>query len=235
MKKVILVVEDDPELGQLLQDYFRDWGYRVLVAGDGSQMREQLKINQVDLVILDLMLPNEDGLALCRVLQATSNIPVLMLATSGDDMNRIIGLEMGADDYLNKPFNPRELLARVKNILRRTHEADRALTRARELHFSGWILDLDAHHLRDNAGVVIWIPSGEFRLLKALAEKPNRVLSRNLLIDIMSNREGIPFDRTVDVMISRLRRRLGTYGGEPLIKTIRNEGYMLVSERECRQ
>ena len=236
MEKTILVVDDDPELGHLLHDYFSAWGYEVLLAHDGSQMREQLKDNQIDLIVLDFMLPGEDGFALCRELRAGSDMPVLMLTANGDEMNRIIGLEMGADDYINKPFNPRELLARVKNILRRTGDAGdtRLQKNARNLYFSGWILDLDARHLVDADDVVVSLSSGEFKLLKALTENPNRVLTRDQLMDVMSSREAGPFDRTIDVMISRLRRRLGNDEEQPLIRTIRSEGYMLVSRVERR-
>jgi two-component system OmpR family response regulator len=232
MEKKILVVDDDPELRQLLHEYFGGWGYSVLLASDGTQMWEQLSRHTVDLVILDLMLPGEDGLALCRSLRVKSAMPVLMLTASGDEVNRIIGLEMGADDYIHKPFIPRELLARVKNILRRAGESGGVASPARELHFATWILDLNAHHLIDSAGVVVSLSSGEFRLLKVFADNPNRVLSRDQLLEVFSNREAAPFDRTIDVMISRLRRRLGDEGDEPLIKTVRNEGYMFVANVE---
>lgn len=234
MEKKILVVDDDPELRQLLHEYFGGWGYSVLLASDGAQMWEHLARQSVDLVILDLMLPGEDGLMLCRNLRAKSSLPVLMLTASGDEVNRIIGLEMGADDYIHKPFIPRELLARVKNILRRANESGGTAASAKALHFATWILDLNAHHLVDAAGVVVSLSSGEFRLLKMLADNPNRVLSRDQLLEVFSNREAAPFDRTIDVMISRLRRRLNDDGEEPLIKTVRNEGYMLVAAVERR-
>jgi two-component system OmpR family response regulator len=234
MEKKILVVDDDPELRQLLHEYFGGWGYSVLLASDGAQMWEQLGKHTIDLVILDLMLPGEDGLSLCRSLRTKSAMPVLMLTASGDEVNRIIGLEMGADDYIHKPFIPRELLARVKNIMRRAGEAGGVASPARALHFATWILDLNAHHLIDAAGVVVSLSSGEFRLLKTLADNPNRVLSRDQLLEVFSNREAAPFDRTIDVMISRLRRRLNDDGEEPLIKTVRNEGYMLVTNVERR-
>ena len=158
-----------------------------------------------------------------------------MLTARGDEMDRIVGLEMGADDYLHKPFIPRELLARVKNILRRASEGREELAHARALQFAGWVLDLDARHLVDNGGVVVSLPAGEFRILKLLAENPNRVLSRDQLLDVSSGREAGPFDRTIDVMISRLRRRLNDEGGDSaLIKTIRSEGYLLASKVERR-
>jgi two-component system OmpR family response regulator len=157
-----------------------------------------------------------------------------MLTASGDEVNRIIGLEMGADDYIHKPFIPRELLARIKNILRRSGETGAGSAPARELHFASWILDLNAHHLVDANGVVVSLSSGEFRLLKALADHPQRVLSRDQLLEVFSGREAGPFDRTIDVMISRLRRRLGDDGEEPLIRTVRNEGYMFNTSVERR-
>ncbi len=235
MEKTILVVDDDAELRQLLYEYFEERGYSVLLAGDGVHMWEQIEKNTVDLVILDLMLPGEDGLTLCRNLRTRSAIPILMLTARGDGMDRILGLEMGADDYLHKPFIPRELLARIKNILRRAGEGAGSLAAARELHFAGWTLDIDARHLIDKSGVVAPLSAGEFRILKALAENPNRVMSRDQLLEALSNREAGPFDRTIDVMISRLRRRLGDDGGElALIKTVRSEGYLLSAKVEHR-
>lgn len=237
MDKTILIVDDDPELRQLLREYFSERGYAVLLADGGAQMHERLKDDHVDLIILDLMLPGEDGLSLCRQLSAKSSVPILMLTARGDEMDRIVGLEMGADDYLHKPFIPRELLARVKNILRRTGEGrdEERQRAARALHFSGWTLDVDARHLVDAAGVVVSLPAGEFRILKTLAENPNRVLTRDQLLDVSSGREAGPFDRTIDVMISRLRRRLRDDGGETaLIRTVRSEGYLLAAKVERR-
>ena len=233
MEKTILIVDDDAELRQLLHEYFSERGYPVFLADGGGQMWEQLRDNDIDLVILDLMLPGEDGLSLCRQLSTQSSIPILMLTARGDEMDRIVGLEMGADDYLHKPFIPRELLARVKNILRRTGEGREEQRAARALHFSGWTLDIDARHLVDSAGVIVSLPAGEFRILKTLAENPNRVLSRDQLLDVSSGREAGPFDRTIDVMNSRLRRRLRDDGGDAaLIKTVRSEGYLLATKVE---
>jgi two-component system OmpR family response regulator len=235
MNNTILIVDDDAELRQLLLEYFKERDYTVLLADGGVQMWEQLDKNPVDLVILDLMLPGEDGLTLCRNLRANSKTPILMLTAKGDEMDRIVGLEMGADDYLHKPFIPRELLARVKNILRRSGDGREDNRNARALHFSGWVLDLDARHLVDGSGVIVSLPAGEFRILKLLAENPNRVLSRDQLLDVSSGREAGPFDRTIDVMISRLRRRLHDDGGDSaLIKTVRSEGYLLASKVERR-
>jgi two-component system OmpR family response regulator len=235
MNNTLLIVDDDPELRQLLLEYFGERDFVVHLADGGEQMWEQIKNHQIDLVILDLMLPGEDGLTLCRNLRTQSKTPILMLTARGDEMDRIVGLEMGADDYLHKPFIPRELLARVKNILRRATEGREEIANARALQFSGWVLDIDARHLVDATGIVVSLPAGEFRILKMLAENPYRVLSRDQLLDVSSGREAGPFDRTIDVMISRLRRRLNDEGGDSaLIKTIRSEGYLLASKVERR-
>jgi two-component system OmpR family response regulator len=178
------------------------------------------------------MMPGDDGLALCRELRAQSRVPILMLTARGDELDRIIGLEMGADDYLPKPFHPRELLARIRSILRRVQELA-GVGPAREYRFAGWILDLGARHLVGADGVAVPLSSGEFRLLQALVEHANRVMSRDRLMDVLSGREAGPFDRSVDVMIGRLRRRLGDDGREPeIIKTVRNEGYLFAAKVE---
>lgn len=233
--KTLLIVDDDTELRTLLNDYFSERGFSVLLAENGQQMREQVKAQHIDLIILDLMLPGEDGLRLCRDLSTHSKVPILMLTARGDEMDRIVGLEMGADDYMHKPFIPRELLARVKNILRRTQDNAEVAKEATEMKFSGWTLSVSARHLIDPQGVLVSLPAGEFRLLRALVENANRVLTRDQLLDIFSGREAGPFDRTIDVMISRLRRRLKDEGGEhALIRTVRSEGYMMVSQVEQR-
>ena len=234
MSKKILVVDDDPELTELLRSYLGSNGYTVATAGDGRAMHEMLKAFEPDMLILDLMLPGEDGLTLCRNLRAASRLPILMLTARGDDMDRIIGLEMGADDYLPKPFNPRELLARIRSILRRAEDHASRERPARRLLFAGWTLDLSAHHLLDANGVVIALSTGEFRLLHLLAETPNCVFSRDQLTDALAGRDAGPFDRTIDVMISRLRRRLNDDARDPqLIKTVRSEGYMLAAKVEA--
>ncbi len=235
MGKKILVVDDDPELTELLSDYLGNQGFEVATACDGVVMRQQLGLFQPDLLILDLMLPGEDGLTLCRNLRATSRLPILMLTARGDDMDRIIGLEMGADDYLPKPFNPRELLARIKSILRRAEDRDAPEAAPKSLHFAGWTLDLAARNLIGADGVVIALSTGEFRLLQLFAESPNRVFSRDQLMDTLAGRDAGPLDRTIDVMISRLRRRLNDDARDPeLIKTVRSEGYMLACRVERR-
>jgi len=232
MSQRILVVDDDTELRALLTSYLGDQGYAVSAVEDGPAMRNTLAQSEFDLVILDLMLPGEDGLQLCRELRTRSRLPILMLTARGDELDRIIGLEMGADDYLPKPFHPRELLARIRSILRRVQDLG-AEPPARALRFSGWTLDLGLRHLVGADGVAVPLSTGEFRLLQALVENANRVMSRDRLMDVLSGREAGPFDRSVDVMVSRLRRRLGDGGREPeIIKTVRNEGYVLAAKVE---
>lgn len=236
MNEKILVVDDDPELTSLLSTYLGENGYAVDTAGDGIGMKEKLAAGLPDLLILDLMLPGEDGLSLCRSLRAASRLPILMLTARGDDMDRIIGLEMGADDYLPKPFNPRELLARVRSVLRRSEKGAPARPAAQALCFAGWTLDIAARHLVDAQGVVIPLSTGEFKILHLLADTPNCVFSRDQLTDVLAGREAGPYDRTIDVMISRLRRRLNDDARDPqLIKTVRSEGYMLSAKVEHRQ
>jgi two-component system, OmpR family, response regulator len=232
MARHILLVDDDPDLADLLGDYLRQQGYEVDTAKDGKAMRARCEARMPDLIILDLMLPGEDGLSLCRGLRTRSQVPIIMLTARGDDIDRIIGLEMGADDYLPKPFNPRELLARVKSILRRAQNETLAAT-ARKLHFAGRTVDMGARHLVGLDGSVVPLTGAEFTLLCLLAEHPNQVLSRDQLLDGLAGRESSPFDRTIDVLISRIRRRLGDDARDPaLIKTVRNGGYMLAAPVE---
>ncbi|MFT4173038.1 MAG: response regulator [Rhodocyclaceae bacterium] len=228
MSKTLLVVDDDPELTELLRTYLGNNGFTVHTAADGPAMKSLAARLAPDLVILDLMLPGEDGLSLCRHLRAHSRVPILMLTARGDETDRIVGLEMGADDYLPKPFNPRELLARVRSILRRAEDEAHRQRDSLTLAFAGWTLDLAARNLVDAEGVVIALSTGEFRLLHVLAETPNCVFTRDQLMDALAGRDATPFDRTIDVMVSRLRRRLRDDARDPqLIKTVRNEGYML--------
>jgi two-component system OmpR family response regulator len=226
----LLVVDDDPQLRELLSDYLSRNGYRVTAVADGPGMWAALERFRVDLIILDLMLPGDDGLTLCRNLRARSELPVIMLTARGDDTDRIVGLEMGADDYLPKPFNPRELLARIKVVLRRTRSLPGQAGEARQFHFAGWTLDVTARHLVSPDGVVVALSSSEYRLLRVFVEHSNHVLNRDQLLDLTQGREALPFDRSIDVQVSRLRRRLGDDPREPaLIKTVRNEGYVLIA------
>ena len=226
----LLVVDDDAELRALLRDYLGQSGYRVTAVGDGRQMQRAMETARFDLVILDIMLPGEDGLSLCRRLRAESRIPILMLTARGDEVDRIVGLEMGADDYLSKPFNPRELLARVKSILRRAGSLPENLADedVRHFRFADWTLDTRTRQLNSPGGVVVDLSAAEYKILRVLLEHPNRVMSRDQLLEFTQGREASPFDRAIDVQIGRLRRKIGDDPREPrLIKTVRNEGYVL--------
>lgn len=228
----ILVVDDDREIRSLLADYLDGNGFRTFTATNGLDMRKVMIETRIDLIVLDLTLPGEDGLTLCRNLRAQSNVPVIMLTARGDPLDRILGLEMGADDYLAKPFEPRELFARIRSVLRRTQALppNMANTEARAMHFSGWTLDLGARHLLSKDGVVVALSGAEFRMLKVFLEHPNRILNRDQLLELTQGREADPFDRSVDIQISRLRQKLGDDARTPtIIKTIRNEGYVLAT------
>jgi two-component system, OmpR family, response regulator len=223
----ILIVDDDREIRDLLARFLRKHGLRVETVADGRAMARALETGRFDLVVLDLMLPGEDGLSLCRHLRATSSLPVIMLTAVAEDTDRIVGLEIGADDYVTKPFNPRELLARIKAVLRRTANAGRE-TSAGTLTFAGWRLGVAQRELRDPDGVLVPLTSGEFDLLLAFVERPERVLSRDQLLDLTKGRDAVPFDRSIDVQLSRLRRKIEIDPQNPkLIKTVRGGGYML--------
>jgi two-component system OmpR family response regulator len=229
----ILVVDDDTELRHLLGDYLRKNGYQVTLAADGKDMRKSLDNGKIDLIVLDLMLPGDDGLVLCRNLRVSSNIPVIILTARGDETDRIIGLEMGADDYLSKPFNPRELLARIKSVLRRAQALpDNVYAKeGRYLCFAGWRLDTITRNLLAQDGLVVALSGAEYRLLKIFLEHPNRILTRDQLLELMQGRDAEPFDRSVDVQISRLRLRLRDDAKEPaIIKTVRGVGYLLATQ-----
>ena len=223
----ILIVDDDREICDLLARFLRKHGLRVETVADGRAMARALDSGRFDLVVLDLMLPGEDGLSLCRHLRATSSLPVIMLTAVAEDTDRIVGLEIGADDYVTKPFNPRELLARIKAVLRRTGGAGRETSEG-TLTFASWRLAAAQRELRDPDGVLVPLTSGEFDLLLAFVERPERVLSRDQLLDLTKGRDAVPFDRSIDVQLSRLRRKIEVDPKHPqLIKTVRGDGYML--------
>ena len=227
----ILIVDDDDDIRSLLSEFLERNRLNSFQAPDGEVMRNVLKSQHIDLVVLDLNLPGEDGLALCRQLRSNSNLPVIMLTAKSDPIDRIIGLETGADDYVCKPFEPLELLSRIRSVLRRTRHFDVKDQNSHELirfHFSGWILDLTARHLLDSQGIVISLSGAEFRLLKIFLDRPNRVLSRDQIMDLMHGREANAFDRSIDLQISRLRQKIEVDQKSPeIIKTVRNEGYIL--------
>ncbi|MPY76565.1 MAG: response regulator [Alphaproteobacteria bacterium] len=229
----ILVVDDDREIRSLVAQLLRKHGFRVTDAADGREMMQVLEDGRFDLVVLDLMLPGEDGLTLCRRVRGTSSLPIIMLTAMGEETDRIVGLEMGADDYLPKPFNPRELLARIRAVLRRTGgEAPEPQEENGGLRvFEGWSLDLAKRELRAPDGTLVPLTAGEYDLLAAIVERPGRVLSRDQLLDLTRGRDAAPFDRSVDVQISRLRRKLEPDPKEPqIIKTVRGGGYVLACE-----
>jgi two-component system OmpR family response regulator len=226
----ILVVDDDAEIRGLLGEYLRKNGCKATIAADGKEMRAALARGKIDLIVLDLMLPGEDGLALCRKLRADLDTPVIMLTARGEETDRIVGLEIGADDYLAKPFSPRELLARIKSVLRRYRSVPRSLRTqdARSIVFAGWRLDTVARHLVSRDGVVTALSGAEFRMLRIFLDHPNHVLSRDQLMLLTHGREAEPFDRSIDNQVSRLRHRLADDPAEPaIIKTVRGEGYVL--------
>jgi two-component system OmpR family response regulator len=230
----ILIVDDDREIRDLLARFLRKHGYRVDTAADGRAMTRLLEVGRFDLIVLDIMMPGEDGLSLCRRLRATSDLPVVMLTAVGEDTDRIVGLEMGADDYVTKPFNPRELLARIKAVLRRAG-TPRAIASAASaeaggsvLAFDRWRLDLARRELRAADGTLTPLTAGEFDLMVAFAEHPGRVLSRDQLLDLTRGRAAVAFDRSIDVQLSRLRRKIERDPKAPeLIKTVRGGGYIL--------
>ena len=232
----ILVVDDDREIRDLTGRYLRKHGFRVESAADAKAMDRLLRDGRFDLIVLDLMLPGEDGLSICRRLRASTRIPILMLTAVAEDTDRIIGLEIGADDYLTKPFNPRELLARIRAVLRRAEGAGSAPDPVEGvLTFSGWRLDPARRELRDPQGVLVELTAGEFGLLMALVERPRRVLSRDRLLDLTKGRDAQPFDRSIDVQVSRLRRKIEPDPKNPdMIKTVRSGGYIFTLPVERR-
>ena len=231
----ILVVDDDNEIRSLLHEYLQKQGYRVTAVADGKGLRAAVDTSHPDLIILDLMLPGEDGLTLCRDLRAKSEIPIIMLTARGDETDRIVGLELGADDYIAKPFSPRELLARIKSVLRRARALPENLKTDESglFRFSGWTLDAATRNLTSPQGVVVALSGTDFRLLKIFVDHPNRVLTRDQLIDLMLSRDAGPYDRAIDVQVSRLRQRLGEDAKEPaIIKTVRGQGYVFAAHVE---
>ena len=231
MTKTLLVVDDDHDIRDLLGRFLRQHGFEVLLAQDGVQMDEQLSKHAVDLIILDLMMPGEDGMSICRRLRARSSIPILMLTAITEDVECILGLETGADDYLSKPFNPREVLARIKAILRRAEAKQTALSPApvakKAYVFAGWKLDDTRRQLFSPDATEVILSSGEYDLLAILVKHPQQVLSRDRLLTLTKNRSAEAYDRSIDIQISRLRQKLEEDTRNPqLIKTVRGNGYI---------
>ena len=231
----VLVVDDHREIREPLARYLERHGLRATVAESAAAARRTLRAAAVDLVVLDIMMPGEDGLQLCRYLRETTRIPVILLTAMGEETDRIVGLEVGADDYVSKPFNPRELLARIKAVIRRARNLppDRVPLPAGKYRFDRWSLDVARRELVDEEGVVMPLSYGEFRLLVVLLERPGMVLSRDQLLDLTRGRAAAPFDRAVDNQVSRLRRKIERNPRNPcLIATVWGGGYRFSVEVE---
>jgi two-component system, OmpR family, response regulator len=232
----ILVVEDDRETRTLIAKYLRTNACHVTTATDGREMARAMTDHRVDLLVLDVMLPGEDGLSLCRKVRAESQTPIIMLTARGEDVDRILGLEMGADDYLAKPFNPRELLARINAVLRRQAAAQTlsAINGATALTFLGWRIDFRLRELRNPAGARVAMTSAEFDLLRTFCERAGRVLSRDSLLDLTQGRSAGSFERSIDVLVSRIRRKIEPDPQQAtMIKTVRSGGYMFTPTVEA--
>lgn len=228
----IVIVDDDSEIRSLLEDYLTRNGYAASSAAGGRELSRLLERHRADLIVLDIMMPGEDGFEICRRLRAESNTPIIMLTARGEDTDKIVGLELGADDYLAKPFNPRELLARIKGVLRRARslpqEANGVPERGR-FEFSGWTLNTLSRNLVSPDRVTVPLSGAEYQLLEVFLRHPNRVLSRDHLLNLSRGREAVAFDRSIDMQVSRLRKRLRDDDAK-LIQTVRGQGYLLASE-----
>lgn len=220
------MVDDDPELRELITAYLSKQGYEIVAVGDGRAMDHAFAAGGVDLVILDLMLPGEDGLDIAKRLKQTTDVPIIIVSAQGEEIDRIVGLEVGADDYIGKPFNPRELLARVRAVLRRVRGSGTVGPLARVVEFGDFRLDLNAHLLTRD-GTTVPLTSGEFDLLGILVRHPNQVLDRDRILDLLTGAERSPFDRSIDVRITRLRSKIEPDPSSPVfIRTIWGKGYM---------
>lgn len=228
----LLLVDDEPTLREPLAEYLTGQGFSVTEAESAALARSELARSQLDLVLLDIMMPGEDGLSLTRHLAETRNIPVILLTARGEAMDRIIGLEMGADDYIVKPFEPRELVARIRTVLRRAVNSPTGLTTAEKpYHFDGWKLDPLKRRLTDPDGTLVPISTAEFRMLRAFLDHPREVLDRDRLLDMVQGREAHLFDRAVDNQVSRLRGKIESDRRNPqLILTVRGGGYQLAAD-----
>ena len=230
----ILVLDDDRDIRELLGAFLERQGLRVTLAKDARELRKLWPLASYSLVVLDLMLPGESGLDVARWLRTQSQVPIVMLTAMGEETDRIVGLELGADDYMAKPFNPRELLARIRAVLRRAEGSTTpGAPPEKTFRFAGWTLETARRRLLSPEGVEIPLTGGEFDLLTILVERPNRVLTRDMLMDLLHNRQPGPFDRAIDVAVSRLRRKLEDDGRNPsVIKTVRGGGYVLSTSVE---
>ncbi len=230
--KTILIVEDDAEIRKLVTRYLEENEMRVLQASNGHDMDHRLAEANVHLILLDLMLPGEDGLSICRRLRATSQIPIIMVTAQKDDIERVVGLEMGADDYVTKPFNPRELLARIRAVLRRhSLSTPHVSTNVSRFEFAGWQLDIGLRRLHNPQGARVSLTGAELELLLVFCERPGRVLSRDALIELTRGRQANPEERSVDILVSRLRQKMEKNPRDPeLLQTLRSSGYIFTPD-----
>lgn len=224
----ILIVDDDPSLRGLVRDFLTGHGYDTFEADGGQAMRDIMERERIDVVVLDVMMPGEDGLTLARSLAGRRDLGIIMVSALGSETDRIIGLEVGADDYLPKPVSPRELLARIRAVLRRKQATEEQETGSTLFHFDGWKFDVMRRVLRDPGNVIISLSEGEFSLLQVFVERPQRVLNRDQLLEYSRGPDSDAFDRAVDTQVSRLRRKLSTRASGELIRTVRSEGYMFM-------
>lgn len=226
----LLIVDDDPDIRDLLAHYLQSYGMQCLCVGNGQAMRDALQDQRFDLIILDLMLPGEDGLSLCRHVRSVGDTPIIMLTARGESADRVVGLELGADDYVVKPFDPRELVARIHTILRRARGSSTPGEQD-SVQFAGWRLSHLKREVTTPAQLVVPLSNAEYRLLCAFLERPQRILSREQLMDAARGRTVEAFDRSIDLLVSRLRQKLGDDPKQPqLLKTVRGEGYLLDSK-----
>ena len=235
---IILIVDDDPRICRLLQRYLEQEDYLVYTASNGKQMRQRLAEVKVNLVLLDIRLPDEDGFTLVKELRALPSLAIIMVTGKADPLDKVLGLELGADDYVTKPFNDRELLARVRSVLRRASQekpvSEVAPSRTVAC-FAGWQLDISAYELTSPEGARVFLTSREFQLLATLVEHPQRVLSRDSILELLAGRDWTPIDRSIDVLIGKLRKKLGDDAYHPeLVKTVRGIGYKLAFPVEFR-
>lgn len=226
----ILVVDDDTAITTLLSQYLQRYGFQVHCAHDGAGMYAQLQAQHIDLIVMDVMLPGPDGLTLARLLRQKSQLPIIMLTARADTSDCVVGLELGADDYMGKPFEPRELVARINSVLRRKTAAPGDIPSASAVRFDGWLLQRLERQLQDPEGTVVPLSYAEYRLISCMLEAPRRVFTREHLMELAGSKSLEQLDRSIDLTISRLRHKLGTHGSQ-LIKTVRGSGYMLDVQR----
>ena len=227
----ILLVEDDRQISELLARFLRSNGCRVSMARDAREMDRLIAASRLDLLVLDIMLPGEDGLSICRRIRANTTLPIIMASAKGEEVDRVIGLEVGADDYISKPFGARELLARIRAVLRRAGGGQATISPSGSFRFAGFLLDTASRQLQSPTGALVALTGAEFDLLAVLCERPRIVLSRDQLLDLTQGRVAGPFERSIDILVSRLRRKLGPGAGEvDLIRTVRAEGYVFTPD-----